>query len=470
MKNLFIFLLILIVGEVQAQNFCGTPKDTQVKSRFERYRNISIERNNTLYLPLSIHIVRRSDGTGGIKTTQAYYDLCILNQDFSSTGLQFYIENLVEINNSDYYAHDFTMGYTMIQNENIPNTLNCYYVADAAGNCGYYFPGVDGVVLSMSCMGFGNHTWAHEMGHMLSLPHTFYGWEDSTNIPVSERENVSGSNCTSTGDYICDTPPDYISYRWTCGANGFSANSFTDPEGTTFKVDGTNFMSYSNDGCMLKFTPNQADNMLSNVNIDRTELSHNLPTTPITDTAQLLSPAIDEITSTQNIGDILFSWKSVQNTEKYLLRISRISSFSDNYFDTITHDTSYLYTRLIPNNRTFYWRVFPLNKATTCAPQSTGRFIHTTTTTGFNDITDLNNNVQVFPNPIGNSQEIFIENAYRKGIELVELYSSTGKLIHSKEYNENQRSITFDMQNIAQGLYYLKIHIEGNSITKKIVK
>ncbi|NJK83013.1 MAG: hypothetical protein HC912_03550 [Saprospiraceae bacterium] len=51
--------------------------------------------------------------------------------------------------------------------------------------------------MSKSCTGRGDHTWAHEIGHALSLNHTFYGWEaigniDSTtyNFSLPAPENI----------------------------------------------------------------------------------------------------------------------------------------------------------------------------------------------------------------------------------------------------------------------------------------
>jgi len=53
---------------------------------------------------------------------------------------------------------------------NIPNTINCYIVDFAAENCGYNLP-YAGVVLDKDCLFPDDHTWAHEIGHNLSLPH-----------------------------------------------------------------------------------------------------------------------------------------------------------------------------------------------------------------------------------------------------------------------------------------------------------
>ncbi|MBK8722025.1 MAG: hypothetical protein IPL95_07030 [Saprospiraceae bacterium] len=65
-----------------------------------------------------------------------------------------------------------------------------------------YFPGssasLDGMVITYTSL-FGN-TLAHEIGHALSLYHTFEGDGGNKICPPN-------SNCNSDGDLICDTPP-----------------------------------------------------------------------------------------------------------------------------------------------------------------------------------------------------------------------------------------------------------------------
>src|SRR5690625_7577774 len=48
-----------------------------------------------------------------------------------------------------------------------------------------------------------------------------------------------------------------MNYRWFCDREGNSLETVVDPEGVEFKLDGTNFMSYSSDNCQRRFTPEQ---------------------------------------------------------------------------------------------------------------------------------------------------------------------------------------------------------------------
>ena len=53
---------------------------------------------------------------------------------------------------------------------------------------------------------YATSTVAHEMGHCLGLYHTHNGTGDNNGTP----ELVNGSNSSTAGDYITDTPADLI--------------------------------------------------------------------------------------------------------------------------------------------------------------------------------------------------------------------------------------------------------------------
>ncbi len=98
----------------------------------------------------------------------------------------------------------------------------------------------------------------HEMGHFFGLLHTFKD---------NGAELVDGSNCSTAGDMICDTPADpYVSgdpvasYVKDC----IFISSKTDANGDFYVPDVGNIMSYYPDECSCGFTYDQYTRMANN--------------------------------------------------------------------------------------------------------------------------------------------------------------------------------------------------------------
>jgi len=130
----------------------------------------------------------------------------------------------------------------------------------------------DGIVVFRNVFGFNNNgnqdnqlynnfnenkTLTHEMGHYLGLRHTF--------------NNTSGcgpeTNCAAQGDALCDTPP-------TTGSAGCGPL-------TCYETMTENFMDYSNDDCMDRFSPDGRTRMRNQLLQYRSGLLDNGNCTPL---------------------------------------------------------------------------------------------------------------------------------------------------------------------------------------------
>lgn len=111
---------------------------------------------------------------------------------------------------------------------------------------GYAGAGGDVVV-----SGLGVDLVAHEVGHYLSLAHTF------------AARDCRNDDCLTDGDMVCDTPPERTIAGGGC--NNLQNSCDTDSlSGFTTDVDDLpdNFMDYgSGAGCVMGFTPGQAERM-----------------------------------------------------------------------------------------------------------------------------------------------------------------------------------------------------------------
>ena len=195
-------------------------------------------------VPVHIHIVGYNNGSGFFGEDKAYQLVCELNRRFLSMNIFFFLDGRVTYISNSLYANP-TAPYInqMMGLYNNPLACNIYIVPALTGLCGLtYFPnqgpaqGRGGIVLKGSCAGPGNSDPAHEMGHYFSLLHTFQGASGTA------PELVNGSNCTTAGDFFCDTRADWQDFRWNCPYAG----NKQDPNGDFYKPDSSLYMGYAN--------------------------------------------------------------------------------------------------------------------------------------------------------------------------------------------------------------------------------
>lgn len=489
MKQLILLILAFITLNISlyAQpHGCATPPEkskwlTEYQKSPESYPRSS----EVLYTPLSIHIVGTDQGAGYFSKEKLMDAFCTLQQDFEASEIQFFIEGDIRyINNSTYYNHNYGQGADMMEIHNIPNTINCYIVADPAGACGYYTYGQDAVALAKSCMAANDHTWAHEIGHFLTLPHTFIGWEgtdynygEPTPTEVNEWpvELVDGSNCNEAADGFCDTPADYLSYRWPCNADSLSNQPQRDPTGEQFRSDGTLFMSYAYDACSSRFSQEQSNAMRANLLGPRFSFLYNQnpPVLIAPATPTLTAPINDEMVENTNIIEL--SWEPVPNASGYIVDLDMIlpngNIFNFEYEETT--ETSVSITDLA-SDKDWRWRVRAYNLNDGCATYSdfstfvTGTFISNT-----KEIPGLSR-VELFPVPQASGQVLSLNWASDKSMPVtMKVMNHTGQIIYTEAWETytglNQRSI--NTEGMAAGIYILLLeNSQGRNYKRFVIK
>ena len=224
-------------------------------------------------IPVVVHIIMNTSGTGALTDQQVQSQIDILNEDFQALAgtngangnnvrVRFKLATtdpagnattgITRTTNDSWFNDSGTYYNTLAWNPN--NYLNIY-TNNASGALGYvpFFPqsgqagtNADRVVILYSSFGRNaplvpydqGRTATHEVGHYLGLYHTFQGGCASATMPT----------CYTTGDLICDTNSEQ-SPRFGCPAGATSCSSL-DPI--------TNYMDYTDDLCMEEFTPEQA--------------------------------------------------------------------------------------------------------------------------------------------------------------------------------------------------------------------
>lgn len=415
--TLFVVLVTLSQSLIAQQEFskydfapCGTPpeKDRWLDDFMAGRISVPDNADDTLYVGMQLHLLANNLGNGRFSPERLLNAICRLNTDFAPTAIWFYCKydwNL--LNNSAWYQHDsLAQGVQMMFANNVPDVLNAYFVSKAAGNCGYNLP-YAGVAMMHTCSGPDDHTWTHEVGHALKLPHTFRGWDYSiynpnnptpdtllynytyfhdtldTTIPAPPDtalvEYVDGSNCGIAADNICDTKPDYLSYRWDCNAEGNSLVVQKDPAGATFVSDGSLYMSYSDDKCQNRFSDDQIEIMRAHLLTKKASwVVFENPYDPVEGTPGLLSPVNDQNAPAQGV---LLQWSRVPGATHYVVQVSRLASFLAKEVEIVVNDTFVLLDPL-QTNIVFNWRVRPFNYSYTCTSFSAAQKFKTVTASG----------------------------------------------------------------------------------------
>lgn len=488
-KNLLLLLLIFVTSISFAQENiapCATPAEksawlVEYQKAPERYFKNG---NETIYVPLSIHIVGTDQGTGYFNIFKIYNAICELNEDFVPSNIHFFVEGEFNyINETDYYNHpDFSTGRQMMDENNITNTMNVYIVDNPAGACGYAYLDGYGMALNKGCIKSGDNTFAHEMGHALSLPHVFFGWEGTEgeyNLPApAELENgamvekIDGSNCAVAGDGFCDTPPDYLNYRWNCDEDGFSTRFQFDPDSVRFKSDGTLFMSYSLDECSYRFSEEQTGAMRANLMDFQPHLLYNQEPVRGIEATELdvVAPIKDD---TVAVNQVVLDWEDVPGATHYFVQIGRTPNFSVVVEKGIVTASEFISDGELRADKKHYWRVTPYNSHDYCSAPLRGTNFRTMEAT--TSVADFEKafSIKVAPTLLNNANEINldIQSPTKENLSAT-IYDIAGQQLQTETINiiaglnRNQIQLT----NLAKGVYFLKLHTATNQRTIKLIK
>ncbi|PPK86005.1 putative secreted protein (Por secretion system target) [Neolewinella xylanilytica] len=445
------------------------------------------------YVPIRLTLLGDDGGLGYADPVTVLKSFELLNEDFARINVRFFVDGDIDyLNSTAYYDHDFSTGNELMRTYNRTNAVNNYIVGGAAGACGYYNSGSDGIVLDIDCINGIDRTWSHEVGHYFGLPHTFYGWEsigdiasvDAFDRPAPETltinnrtvnvERVNQSNCAEAADGFCDTPPDYLPERWRCDEFGFYADSLLDPDSTRFAVSAKNIMSYAFDGCVEEFSPEQITAMNTNL-VGRSGLtSSEVPAHAAarSEDLQLLSPSQGEVVDYANVVEL--KWNKVPNADFYLVQVNITFNFEGSVTSSFfTSDTSAIIRDILNPETRYYWRVRPINRYDVSGDFTAHNNFRNGTTISTATIDPaLDAAISVSPNPVSSGSQLLVAgNHLGRGKVDLQLFDPTGRVVYERQGLQISGSLSAEVpvDGLSAGIYFLKLSVNGKLLTRRIV-
>lgn len=309
-KLLLIGLLIWNLNSAFAQ-ICGTPhpsnqiiypqEDNNMQAKESNYYRGS---SSAICINVFFHVVRNTNRTNAFTMPNTDDITTDLNKFFSPHNIVINNIGTDFINNTDFLQVD-EGEHTILMNSgfDVPNAIN-YYIVDELWDVfqnGVFIGSVTGVaddIPSNSLIVRDDMvllpTSHHEVGHCLNLYHTFQGTAPNTS---GCAEAINGSNCSTCGDIVCDTPAD---------SNTGNSGGFT--------PDLTNIMSYYNN--RDHFTDGQGYRMRYAINSET--ILQNITSTSCTQISEisgnLCYPQTTTVTLT-NINGATTVWSSSTNVQ-----------------------------------------------------------------------------------------------------------------------------------------------------------
>jgi len=207
------------------------------------------------------HVINNGTGiaNGDISSQMINDQINVLNAAYASSGWSFNLVSTDRTTNATWYANCYGSSESAMKtalHQGTADDLNVYTCNPSGGILGYATfpssyaskPSLDGVVLLYSSLPGGNatpynlgDTGTHEVGHWMGLYHTFQG---GCNRQASGGDGVSDTPSEKSAAFGCPVGRD------TCTGSKFPG---VDPI--------YNFMDYTDDSCMDRFSVGQDSRM-----------------------------------------------------------------------------------------------------------------------------------------------------------------------------------------------------------------
>ncbi len=341
------------------------PSKEQIKYTLDVIDQEALRNNGTTKLPMRLHIVRQSNGSGGVDLDWVNLNIAQLNNRLYPIGIEWYIADINYIDNSTFYDFDaMTEEEAMCGPNEQPDAANVFFVnslnVDGVNFCGFSYYPVNmpeslRLFMRNDCMESAtNGTFVHEFGHFFNLFHTHEGTENGNTHANAEHVARTGpqSNCSTKGDLLCDTNADPAG---NINANCMYIDGATDIYGNTYNPPVNNIMSYYPKICGWNFTPQQYSRMNGGLS---SRLAHNAYNVDGANPQNVTDPSnLTVAINTQY--QVVLNWSdNASNEAGYLIERSLDGvTFEPLFLGGVgPNTTSYIDIGVLPNTM-YYYRI-----------------------------------------------------------------------------------------------------------------
>lgn len=506
MKKVFILSLLFVFtmqsyaqhagncGFIAGEDFIGRT----LSNKKHYHKHLGENRSPTVrYVPINFLVGGKTDQSQTAANPENVLEMmCRLNEAYEEVNIQFYIYDRIKyIYNDAFYDNPGIVSNLIVNPHRKLEAMDVLIgrKADTPGGglgvtLGHYNPSKDWIVIKTSEINYASETFPHEVGHYFSLNHPHYGWDadpwdeaihgnpvtlsSSPSNPLIPIELANGSNCETSGDFLCDTPADYnLGFGWNnCNYTGGAR----DPEGVLLDPEERNFMGYFLEcGNDYHFSDEQIALVNADLDIRQGVLDTDFTpnATTITGMGSPIFPTDNEVLDYYN--NFAIKWNFPEGGLRSVVQISENFLFLNSIFYGIKSSNGFWVGEdLLEPNKTYYVRVVPFNDYYTC---TTGLEFSWSFKTGLNTNTSnlpLDLDWSVFPNPAAQGSKVLVQMDMEKSADVqVELLDLSGRVLYSQEsfINAGQSNLELNHNDLSTGLYFVRLNTEDGVAVKKLI-
>jgi len=206
-------------------------------------------------IPIRINIIMNKEGSAGVDQQDIRYSVDLANGYFRNAGIQFFIDTVEYINDYNYSFITYNnLKKELLTKYAVNGRINLFLADSIKPGADYsygftYFPDVaDSNFIFLNKNYSRGNSLTTMLGHYMGLL--------STHETAGGRELASEKNCSSSGDFICDTYADPDLFNQVIDSCKY-IGTMRDDNGEYYVPSVANIMSNSPDKCKCILTPQQ---------------------------------------------------------------------------------------------------------------------------------------------------------------------------------------------------------------------